>query len=102
MYNIAVESVNSWNSDGSKVYDRYVPCANFLDVKETLIQKNNILFMGKGSDILDKNDNILFNTSDFSELENDYYMTGIVSNSEICNKIALKDLKRIHAENRGI
>jgi len=95
MYNIAVKSVSSWNTDGSTVYDRYIFCNNFKEVVGALKQSNASYMYGKGSDILDKNDEVIFNTSDFKEIE------GINS----CGRdipYTLTRLKSIHSENKDI
>ena len=70
-YNIAKKSVTSWNTDGTPVYDRYTYCDSFREVLSVLSCKNTYHVYGKGSDILDKNDEIIFHTDDYKELESD-------------------------------
>ena len=93
-YNIAKKSVNSWNIDGTTVYDKYIYCDNFREVLKALSCPNTAYAYGRGSDILNISDDILFNTDDYNELDarDSFY--------EPKKRITLQELKKIHAENK--
>ena len=95
-YNIGKISVNSWNTDGSTVYDRYIYCDNFKEVLEALKWENADYMYGKGSNILDKDDEIIFHTDNYSNV------AARNSRYERKPRITLKELKANYKETEAL